>query len=621
MPGPPWSICSFSDPFVRPLLCEGLAMTRSKIRRGALRAGATSSASACPPLALAAVGLVLPLLAPASALAQGLPFNIGDAVRDAQQAQRAAPEPQPARPLVLPRLAEPQLTLPDTATLHLRHIAVTGTEGLAVSETELRAVLAPYEGKSLTLAQIYAAADKVTALYREAGYLVAKVYVPQQDARKGTLTFKLVPGRYGQVSVKNESLVKDVMIQGTLDTQKVLPGELITQAKLERAMLLISDLPGAGMPRAVIGAGTTQGTSDFLFEVPEARRFDGFILGDNYGTPYTGEWRASGGLNVNSPLGIGDRLSVFGLVSNSTDMLNGRAAYSLPLGTDGLRAEVALFRTTYALGDAYKDLDATGVADGLSASLIYPFKRSREDSIWGSAVYTYKNLNDETLGVSYAHRKINEGTLGLNRDTAGTLPWLNLPVVTSTAVAFTFGNVDFTDPDQALANALGADTAGDFSKLTASFVVTVALMEKLSLSVNVRGQKSFSGNLDSSEQFGLTGIFGVRSYYEGLSGDSGWLVTPELKYALPDIFGWHHAASVFADVGGVALEDGSYTITQPDYVQLGDIGLGYYGTYEYSPGRNLLVKAALAWSVGSSDAASGYSRGGTVGLIQAGFTF
>lgn len=588
-------------------------MIRPKTCAGAIQ-------PACPHYMLPLLAMI-GLLAPANAFAQGIPFNIGDAVRDAQQSQRAAPQPQPAAPLVLPKLAEPQLVFPDKTTLHVRHIVVTGTEGLAVSEDQLRATLAPYEGRKLTLGQIYEAADKITALYREAGYLVAKVYVPQQDARRGTLTFKLVPGRYGQVSVKNDSRVKDFMVKGTLDTQKVLPGELITQAKLERAMLLISDLSGAGMPRAVIGAGGAQGTSDFLFEVPEQRFIDGFVLGDNYGTPYTGTWRASAGFNLNSPLGIGDRLTAFGLVSNSTDMLNGRIAYSLPLGYDGLRFEVAAFRTTYALGDTYADLDATGVADGISATLLYPFLRSRADSIWGSAAYTYKNLNDETLGISYAHRRINEGTLGLNRDTSGTLPWLNLPLVTSTAVAVTFGNVDFPQPDQALANLLGADTQGDFSKLTVSFVATVALMEKLSLSVNARGQKSFTGNLDSSEQFGLTGIFGVRSYYEGLSGDSGWLVTPELKYALPDFYNWRHAVSVFADVGGVALEDASYTITQPDYVQLGDIGLGYYGTYEYSPGRNVLVKGYLAWSVGGNEAQAGYSRGGTVGLIQAGFTF
>ncbi|MFG1375231.1 ShlB/FhaC/HecB family hemolysin secretion/activation protein, partial [Xanthobacter oligotrophicus] len=75
-------------------------MTRSRISAGASRPDAMRVSG----LALAAA---VGLLVPASALAQGLPFNIGDAVRDAQQSQQAAPQPQQAAPLVLPRLAEP----------------------------------------------------------------------------------------------------------------------------------------------------------------------------------------------------------------------------------------------------------------------------------------------------------------------------------------------------------------------------------------------------------------------------------------------------------------------------------------------------------------------------------
>lgn len=578
---------------------------------------ACSLTSALRPI-LAATLAAAALAPAATAQGQQLPFNIGAAVRATEQAQEAAPQVRPSQPLVLPQLTEPQFTFDDRQTLRIRRIVLTGVEGLSVSEDKVREVLSPYEGKDLTLAQIYQAADRLTALYREAGYLVAKVYVPAQDARKGTLTMKLLPGRFGAVTVKNDSLVREDYLAGILGHQKVSTGELIERAPLERAMLLISDLYGANMPRSVIGAGGAPGTSDFLFEVPGEQRLDGFLLGDNFGAPYTGRWRATAGLNLNSPLGIGDRLSGFGMVSQSTDLANGRLAYALPIGYDGLRAEVAAFRTTYELGNAYADLDATGVADGISATLVYPFLRSRADSIWGSAAYTYKNLDDLTFDISYAHRRINEGIIGLNRETNGTV--LGLPLVTSAAVAITFGDVEFPNPEQQLANAQGADTAGGFSKLTASLVATVGLTEQLSFSVNIRGQKSFTGNLDSSEQFSLTGFYGVRSYDEGLSGDSGWLVTPELKYALPDILAWRHAVSAYADVGGAALEDGSYTVTQPDYVQLGDIGLGYYGTYEYAPGRAFLLKGYVAWTVGGGEAAAGYDRG-TVGLVQAGLTF
>ena len=120
-------------------------MTRSRISAGSSRPGHIRVRGLASTSGLARAAAVA-LLVPAPALAQGLPFNIGDAVRDAQQSQQAAPQPQQVAPLVLPKLAEPQLVLPDKSTLHVCHIAVTGTEGLTVSEEKLRAALAPYEG-------------------------------------------------------------------------------------------------------------------------------------------------------------------------------------------------------------------------------------------------------------------------------------------------------------------------------------------------------------------------------------------------------------------------------------------------------------------------------------------
>ncbi len=119
---------------------------------------------------------------------------------------------------------------------------------------------------------------------------------------------------------------------------------------------------------------------------------------------------------------------------------------------------------------------------------------------------------------------------------------------------------------------------------------------------------------------GLTGYWGVRSYDEGLAGDSGYLVTPELKYALPDFMALHHSVGLFADLGAVWLENGSFTTLQKSHTQLNDVGVGYYATYEYSPKRFLLLKAMIAQSLGSSDGAQSYNRG-TKGLVQAGVTF
>ncbi|MDH4982413.1 ShlB/FhaC/HecB family hemolysin secretion/activation protein [Hyphomicrobium sp. D-2] len=550
-------------------------------------------------------------------IADAQTYDAGTAAREAEQAVEHAPEPPRSGPINLPQLIDPPLTLEDGETLRVRRFVVKGGEGL-VDAAVVRGLLKPYEGRKLTLTQIYEAADRVTGLYREAGYLVAKAYVPEQDASGGTLRLKMVPGAYGQVTIDNRSLVHSWYVQGILERHGVRNGALVRKEGLERAMLLMSDLNGAGMPRSVMGAGRAQGSSDFLFEVPEEKRVDGFILGDNFGSPYTGRHRAMAGVNVNSLLGLGDRLSAFGMVSETTDLINWRFAYAVPLGYDGVKAEAAIFRTTYALGGTFANTQSTGVAEGASGTLSYPLVRSRDETIIVSAGYTYKRLDDQVFDTSINERNLGAGIATINRQRVGEL--FGLPYVSSANLGLTIGNVDYPDPLQLAWNQAGADTAGNFRKLAGGVTVTMALSEKLSFIVDARGQKSLSGNLDSSEQLGLTGVYGVRSYNEGLSGDTGWLITPKLKYALPAIGDWNHAVSAFADVGGVSLEDGSYTTTQPDYVSLADIGLGYYGTYEYMSGRMLLLKAYLAHTVGADADAASYDRG-TVGLVQAGITY
>ena len=552
------------------------------------------------------------------ALAQSPPvvpqYNIGDAVRQADEARQAAPPSREAAVPVLPRLVEPPFTLKDKSTLLVRHFKVEGAD--IVSEAEIRDIVAPYENRKLTLAQIYEAADKITTLYRDRGYLLAKAYVPAQNATRGTLRVKVVPGKYGAIALQNNSLVRDAYLHGVID-RVLATSAVIHQDELERAMLLISDLPGAGMPRVAVASGRQPETSDFVFDVPASRRVDGYLLADNFGSPYTGRNRLSGGLNLNSPLGIGDRLSAFGIVSQDTHLVNGRIAYSLPIGYTGLRGEVAAFRTTYTLGGIYDDLDATGTADGVSATLTYALKRTRADSIYLLGGYTHKTLNDNVLGTSIANRSMDLGTIGVTRTTFGAI--LDHPVTTSTTFSFTGGNVEYPDPVQKAINLAGANTVGDYQKVNLTFNSILALTDRLSFSTDIRAQKSLSGNLDTSEQLSLTGIWGVRSFDEGLAGDSGFIFTPELKYALPDIRNYRHSIGVFTDVGAAWIENAAYT-TLKAYTQINDVGLGYYATYEYLPGRALLLKAMVAHSYGSNDGARSYDRG-TKGLVQIGATF
>lgn len=181
----------------------------------------------------------------------------------------------------------------------------------------------------------------------------------------------------------------------------------------------------------------------------------------------------------NSPLGMGDRLYAFGIVSQSTNLLNGRAAYAFPLGYDGLRAEIAGFRTTYVLGGTFSGLGATGTANAITATVTYPIKRQQQESIFVSANFSQRWLNDKILDVSFADRPITLGTLAVTRETVGVFD--GLPLVTSMTFSYTAGYVNFSDPAQSAVNIATIDTVGNFEKINLFLNATIALNESLSL--------------------------------------------------------------------------------------------------------------------------------------------
>ncbi len=543
----------------------------------------------------------------------------GQALQGANEARQAAPQPTTGA-LVLPQLNEPLFTLKDKSTLLVRHFELQGENPIA--EADVREILAPYENRKLTLAEIYAAADKVSTLLRNNGYQFAKAYVPAQDARGGTLRIKLVPGKYGTITVKNESLVRDDYLRGIID-YAIGGSPYVHNRELERAMLLIADLAGSGTPHITVGAGQQPETSDFLFNVPEGHRVNGYLLADNYGPGFYGRDRLTGGVDVNSPLGYGDKLSGFGMVSQQTMQVNGRVSYAFPLGYDGLHAEIAGFRTIYSLGGIFKDVDVTGFVNGVTGSLTYAVTRSRDSNIYISGSFTHEGLDDKASGTSFRNRTIDLGTASITRDTIGVLPFFDLPMTTSATFSITSGYVNYVYPDQKALDAAGPNIQGNYVRINLSADTTIALNEKWSVSARFKAQKSLSGTLDSSEQMLMTGFSGVRSYDEGLTADSGVIFTPELKYALPDVFGYRHALGLFTDIGADWLEKTLDPDLQRSYTPLYDVGLGYHGTYEYSPGRALMVNALVAHTYGpgiSSYDSTTYDRH-TRGMVQLGVTF
>jgi len=432
---------------------------------------------------------------------------------------------------------------------------------------KLEQVVAPLLNKSYDLAGMRDIAWQITSFYQSNGYPFARAFLPAQTLNDGTIRIEIVEGRYGQVTAQGDDKLA-VAAQRRLDSLK--PGDVIASTALERATLLLSDLPGL-RTAPLIRPGQELGSGDLLVAVEADKRYSGDITVDNHGNRYTGEYRASLGLNINPLLLVGDQLQLRGVVTSET-LLLGSATYSAPIGSSGLRGQVGYAYTDYQLGKEYSSLDSTGKAHITSAGLSYPLVRSQRSNLTLSASYQHKRLTDDSLADS-TRRTSDSAPVSLLFDHRDSFLGSG---VTYGSLIWTPGRVKFND------NVTGRPE-GNFHKVTLDVARLQQLSNSLTLFARVSAQKSDS-NLDSSEDFGVGGVYGVRAYPSGEGyGDQGILTQMELRYRIKQI-----SPYLFYDLGHVRtnkFSDGS-----DNHRRIEGTGIGMRADY-----RNFTTDIAVAW--------------------------
>ncbi|MGD9157663.1 MAG: ShlB/FhaC/HecB family hemolysin secretion/activation protein [Desulfobacteraceae bacterium] len=543
-----------------------------------------------------------------TALAQQAP-NIGDAVKQAAPPSKESPVKKEKKEIpVIFREDEKSINISDEAKIYIKDFKL---ESIASEdEAQLKDILTSFRNKELSMTEITQAANNVTIFYRNKGYLVAKAYIPKQEAIDGILTISVIMGNYGEFSIKNDSPVRDTFLQGVFDEIKK-DSPVVTREGLERAMLLVKEMPGCNLPKIAISPGAVSGSSDFVINIDKSQRVNGYIMGDNQGSKYTGRKRAYGGITINSPFGIADKLSLIAMSSEDSGVQNIMMSYGLPVASNGLRAEVAASRTSYELGGIYSGLDAEGTAEVLEGTISYPLKRSSRENIDISLNLGYKDLQDDQNAVGSRNpRKNTSATMTVGRTSYENFLGRNL--YTDMSGSISVGRLEIKDEVQKALNKAGADTDGAYSKLNISLSGNLAINDKLSLMASASIQKALmSKNLDAVEQMFISGGTGVKAYTESVSFDNGYVANMELRYSLPTFYGVKHEGGVFIDNGWVYAQEDDYV--DDDDIMLTDAGLGYYASY-----KKLFGSVHLAFPIGKDDAVS---DPGTRVLVQVGMSF
>ncbi|MFY7866283.1 ShlB/FhaC/HecB family hemolysin secretion/activation protein [Roseateles sp.] len=528
-----------------------------------------------------------PLLA-TTALAQTPP----DAGSLLQQQRQATPQLQPPSKDQTPRLRQPvESTLTGGRQVQVQRFDLVGN--LLLDEATLQSVLADYRGRKLGLGDLQRAAAAISEAYAQAGWL-ARVFLPPQDITDGVISLQIEEAKFGAVRLAGATARFNSERAKAMIAAQQTPGTALNLNALDRALLLLGDLPGLSSSGSLV-AGSAAVETDLLLKLEDGPLLIGDVGADNAGSRSTGAARLNAGLGLNGCLGLGDALSAN--LSHTEGSDYGRFAGSAPIGVHGWRAGANASTMRYRLvGADFAALQSKGRSSTWALDASFPLLRSRERNLTVQFSVEHKDFFNQANGSvssDYRSRTVSAGLSGNLFDALGG------GGANAAGLILNQGSLNLGGSPNAAADAAGPKTQGSFTKLRYGFSRQQMLMSRsLSAFLGLTGQYS-DRNLDSSEKFYLGGAQGVRAYPASEAGGArGRIINLELRAQLPaDLRG-----AAFYDWGRVQINVDNNFAGAPKVNQATLQGAGF--SLAWTGPRGLDLKATLARRIGSNPLAN-----------------
>lgn len=531
--------------------------------------------------AAAALLLMVSCVAAEQSIAQTLP-NAGS---ELNQLQREHPKPLPPQGTANFE-PPPELKSVGGATVTVHEFQFAGNKRLP--QRRLARAVAGFLNRPLDFNQLQNAAIAVAQAYRNAGWVV-RAYLPQQDVTNGTVTIQIIQATLGKVTVNVQGRrVSASRLERMVDAAQT-PGKPLSADALDRALLLMSDLPGVSA-NGSLTEGAHQGQTDLVVQEKDQNLVSGYVSVDNAGERFTGAARVIEQLSLNSLFGIGDRTDTMLLHSKGSDFES--LGFSLPVGYSGWRVGVNATHLTYHIDAAdFASLDAHGNSTTGDLNVSYPVIRSRMENLYFSLDLADKRFDNYSNGAATSRYHVNSAAASLYGNLFDSCGGGGENTANLT---FEEGLLDLGGSPNEAADFVTADTAGSFQKVSFGLSRLQTLTPHFGLFAGITGQVA-GKNLDSSEKFYLGGANGVRAYpvNEG-GGSDGAMLNLELRDKLPASF----TLTEFFD-WGAALDNKDDTFPQaprPNTVQLKGAGLSVGWVANFG----LTLRATVSHRIGSN---------------------
>lgn len=411
-------------------------------------------------------------------------------------------------------LASPVVPYQVAQAIAVKKVKIVGSTIL--NDAELAAVSKTLEGQQVTTEQIQKAAQSITQIYADRGYITSQAVVDPSKIVDGVVTIQVIEGSVEKIEIQGLTNTNPEYVRSRVALGTVKP---LNTAKLEDQLRLLRIDPIFSDVEASLKSGSQPDSSILVVTVKEANQFGGFASIDNFSPPAVGSERYGGGLFFRNLSGNGDTFaaSYYGTTTGGSNQYD--LSYSIPLnpmnGTLSLRYSPSNYRITQAPFDV---LNIRGNNNLFDLNFRQPLVRTTIEEFALSLGYSYQR------GQTFAFNDLAT-PFGIGPEADGT----------SRTSVIKFGQ-DYTLRDQFGAWSLrsqfnlGTGIFGSTSVATpsGSFLSWLGQVQRVqslgtdSLLIGALDLQLSADPLLSSQQFTIGGGQSLRGYRQNVrSGDNG----------------------------------------------------------------------------------------------------
>ena len=482
-------------------------------------------------------------------------------VQFGQGFQDIAPSPAPGKPGTIQTL--PKVEPPEGAS-RAREAIITSelkglvfvekedqikTEGVAgvtgivatselLQKPEFAERMKPYFGKPVTLGGLDEITREVINYFREKGFPVVNVIVPQQTVKDGVIQILAIEARVGRVKVENARWFRPDNIRAEVNLRE---GDKIDANQLQDDMNWLNTNPFRTADLK-FEPGEQEGTTDLVIDVTDRLPLRVYTTYDNYGIDLTGKNRQSLGVNLGNLFSL-DQQAGFQYTTSWKDLFNAMNAYSgsylIPFPWRNTLTVFGSYSSSQASfapqqsfqGDSWQMSARYNVPLPTLDPVSHAFYAGLDFKQSSNAFLLFNTIQNLGPGSGFAPFSIFQLTAGYNANIPDDVGMTSFEVGGFYSPGGVSGWNNTPQFQSVVENSCASYVYGKFN-LNRTFI----LPYKFTISGNFNGQLA-STPLMPTEQYGLGGYNTVRGYDErSANGDNAYVFNTEIRTPPGSIF-------------------------------------------------------------------------------------